>query len=184
MLGPSGIGVLWGSEKSLLSLDNYTVGGETVMDTTYHEPKWEGLPHRYEAGLQHYAGIIGLGEATRYLSKIGLKSIAAHETSLNKSLHEELTSINGISFIGPKDPVLRGGITSFNIAGLQHHDVATMLSASNDIMIRSGAHCVHSWFNKHDLPGSARASLYLYNDSSEVERFVSAVKDLTLLRKK
>ena len=159
-------------------------GGETVQDTTYKDATWEDLPYKFEAGLQHYAGIIGLGAATQYLSKIGLRNIERHEASLNKAVDEGLRGIEGVSFIGPEDPVKRGGITSFNIEGLSPHDIASMLSASKDIMIRSGAHCVHSWFNKHRSQGSARASLYLYNTEEEVASFIKEMREVAKLVKR
>lgn len=183
MLGPTGIGVLYGQEKELDTLSLYNVGGETAEDTWYDRAKWEGLPYKFEAGLQHYSGILGLGTATEYLKKIGLSAIEKHELSLNKQVYEGLVDIKGTSFIGPQDPKKRGGITSFNIKGLSPHDIATMISASQDVMIRSGAHCVHSWFNKHNLTGSARASLYLYNTEEEVASFINAVKDVAKLGK-
>ncbi|MBD3209064.1 cysteine desulfurase [Candidatus Woesearchaeota archaeon] len=184
MLGPSGIGMLYGSEASLSHLNHYTVGGETIQDTTYYEATWEELPHRFEAGLQHYAGIIGLGAAASYLKKIGLKNIEKHEITLNKQLDEGIRSMPGATIIGPHDATQRGGITSFNLAGMEAHDVATMLSASKDIMIRSGAHCAHSWFNKHKLQGSARASLYLYNTEEEVATCVAELKEVAKLGKR
>ncbi|MBN1275363.1 cysteine desulfurase [Candidatus Woesearchaeota archaeon] len=184
MLGPSGIGVLYGQEKSLQALDVNNVGGETVQDATYERATWEGLPHRFEAGLQHYAGILGLGTAVEYLQRAGLKHVYHHEQLLNQSLHDGLRELPGVSFIGPEDARLRGGITSFNIGGLSGHDVASMLSASKDIMIRSGAHCVHAWFNKHGINGSARASLYLYNTEEEVSSFVEEVKGVARLGKR
>lgn len=184
MLGPSGIGVLYGSEKELLSLELDNVGGETVTDTTFEKPEWEGLPHRFEAGLQHYAGIIGLGAAVKYLSKIGLSKVHKHETRLNGIISEGVLAIAGSSIIGPKDPLKRGGITSFTIAGLSPHDIASLLDASSDIMIRSGAHCCHGWFNKHSSAGSARASLYLYNTEDEAVGFCQELKSIASLAKK
>lgn len=178
MLGPSGIGVLYGKEAELLSLELDNVGGETVTDTTFESATWEGLPHRFEAGLQHYAGIIGLGAAVKYLEKAGLKNIERYEQRINALVTQGVQAVPGSSIIGPKEASLRGGITSFNLKGLGPHDVAGILDASSGIMIRSGAHCVHSWFNKHQMQGSARASLYLYNTEQEAERFAQALKDV------
>ena len=183
MLGPTGIGVLYGPEKELLNLDFDNVGGETVTDTTFETPEWEGLPYRFEAGLQHYAGIIGLGAAAKYLSKIGLSKIEKHEQAINKIVSEGVTAIKGASIIGPGNAALRGGITSFNVKGLSPHDIASLLDASANIMIRSGAHCCHSWFNKHNSVGSARASLYFYNTEEEAQKFSSELKSVARLGK-
>ncbi len=177
MMGPTGIGVLYGKEEELKRLSSDNVGGETVYDSTFKDAKWEDIPHKFEAGLQHYAGIIGLGEAINYVRKIGLKNIHKHEVMLNERLTAGLEKIEGFSLIGPRDAKQRGGICSFNIEGVNPHDLAEMINASSNISIRSGAHCVHSWFNKHNLNGSARASLYAYNTTQEVDRFISAVKE-------
>ncbi|MFP4524570.1 MAG: aminotransferase class V-fold PLP-dependent enzyme [Candidatus Woesearchaeota archaeon] len=183
MLGPSGTGVLYGPEEELLSLDVNDVGGETVEDATYQDATWEGLPHRFEAGLQHYAGIIGLGEASSYLKRVGLGDVERHERGLNEAMTEGLDGMEGVDIIGPEDPGKRGGIASFTVEGMSSHDVAMMLSGARDVMIRSGTHCVHSWFDKHGLQGTARASAYLYNSLSDVQVFLDEVKEALRLRR-
>ena len=181
MLGPTGTGVLYGKKNLLEKMEQFIVGGETVTDSTYNDYKMEELPMRFEAGLQDYAGIIGLGEACRYLKKIGLKKIAEHEIKLNKIITESLAGNAKISIIGPKDAEKRGGIFSFNINGMDSHNVSKILESSKNIMTRSGAHCVHSWFNKHSMKGSVRASLYLYNTEEEAQIFVEEVKKISKL---
>lgn len=173
MLGPSGTGILYGKYHLLEQLSPFMVGGDTVIDTTYTSATMEKPPERFEAGLQDYAGIIGLAEAARYLSAVGLKNIAAHEVELNKRITEGTKNVAGLKIIGPVDPALRSGIFSFNIAGMDPHDIAMLLDRSANIAIRSGAHCVHSWFNAHGIKGSARASMYLYNTPAECDMFVS-----------
>ncbi len=180
MMGPSGTGVLYGREDLLDKLPPFLAGGETVFDTTYETAKFEKPPHRFEAGLQDYAGIVGLGEAVRYLSRLGPGSISAHELAMNRKISDELLPEKSVSLVGPKDPRLRGSIFSFNIGNLSSHDVATMLDASRNIAVRSGAHCVHSWFNAHDMKGCVRASFYAYNTTEEAEVFAGAVR--TILR--
>jgi cysteine desulfurase/selenocysteine lyase len=181
MLGPSGIGVLTGTAESLELLEQDNVGGETVIDATFQDATWEPLPNKFEAGLQHYAGIVGLGEACRYLDRVGLDNVHKHEVVLNKSITEGLSGIKGVSFIGPNDPSLRGGVTSFTIAGLQTHDVAMMLDASRRVMVRSGALCVHAWFNRKGLPGVVRSSAYLYNTSGDAQALVDGVGEIARL---
>ena len=183
MLGPSGTGLFYGKAALLESLPHYIAGGGTVMDTTYEGFKPEKVPERFEAGLQDYAGIIGLGAALQYLSKIGLPEVEKHEKELNKIITDGIREIKGISIIGPANPELRGGIISFNITGMDSHEIAMLLDRSTNIAIRSGAHCVHSWFNAHGLKGSARASLYLYNTKEECRIFVEQLKKIASLAK-
>jgi len=178
MLGPSGIGVLYGKEHLLKGLNQFIVGGETVKDSTYEEYEIEDLPMKFEAGLQDYAGIIGMGEACRYLEKVGLKNIEEHEIKLNSIITKELGDYEKIQIIGPKDSKKRSGIFSFNIKGVDPHNISKILDVSKNIMTRSGAHCVHSWFNKHNLQGSVRASMYFYNTEEEVRVFAEEVKKL------
>lgn len=181
MLGPTGTGVLYGRAELLEKMDQFLVGGETVIDSTYNDYKIEKIPMRFEAGLQDYAGIIALREACKYLKKIGLKKITQHEIKLNKIITDSLVDNEKITIIGPKDPEKRNGIFSFNIKGMDIHHVSKMLDASKNILTRSGAHCVHSWFNKHNMKGSVRASLYLYNTEEEVDKFVEEVKKIISL---
>jgi cysteine desulfurase/selenocysteine lyase len=161
MLGPTGTGVLYIKKELIEDLKPFILGGGTVYDATYSNYKLEGPPQRFEAGLQNYAGIIGLGEAAKYLMRIGLNEIEKHEIELTKLINKE-----GLQQIGYKSDT---GIFSFTIPNLDVHEIATLLSESKNIMIRSGAHCMHSWFNKHGLKGSARISFYLYNTKEEVE---------------
>jgi len=177
MLGPSGIGVLYGKKDRLEELEPFLVGGETVKESTFTKRTWEDLPFRFEAGLQNYAGIIGLAEATKYLKKVGMKNIEKHEIKLTKQLTEGLNDIGEVEIIGP-DARHRGGITNFNLLNQDPHQVAMLMDSSNKVMLRSGAHCVHSWFEKHRMEGSVRASLYLYNTEEEVEKFLNALADV------
>jgi len=181
MCGPTGTGVLYGKKELLEKMSQFIVGGETVVDSTYDSYKMEELPMKFEAGLQNYAGIIGLGEAARYLRKVGLGKIGKHETKLNKLMTELLADEEKVEIIGPKDAEKRGGIFSFNIKGMDPHHVSRILSTGSSIMTRSGAHCVHSWFNKKKIKGSVRASLYFYNTEEEVKKFVEEIKKIVQL---
>lgn len=179
MLGPSGIGVLYGKFNLLEDLNQFIVGGETVKNSTIDNFEIEDIPERFEGGLQDYAGIIGLAEAVRYLQKIGMKNIEKHEQELNQYISGEFQKI-GISILGDPDPRKRSGIISFNLNGIQHHEVAGILNESN-IMIRSGMHCVHSWFNAHNIDGSARVSLYFYNTREECDTIIEEIKKIKKL---
>ncbi|HIH39462.1 TPA: cysteine desulfurase [Candidatus Woesearchaeota archaeon] len=184
MCGPSGIGVLYGKKQLLEKLDQFLVGGETVQDSTYDSYIPEKIPNKFEAGLQDYAGIIGLGEACRYLRKIGMNNISRHEIKLNalltNLLNDEIDT-GKIKILGPKDTKQRGGIFSFIIEGIDIHHVSRILDSSKKIMTRSGAHCVHSWFNARNLNGSVRASLYFYNTEDEVRKFAEEIQKIIKL---
>jgi cysteine desulfurase/selenocysteine lyase len=180
MLGPSGTGVLYGKLHLLEELEPFVVGGDTVVDSTYTDYEAEEVPARFEAGLQNYAGILGLAEAVRYLTKVGVRNIAAHVQSLNRLISGRFADL-GVEILGNTDLAKRSSIVSFNIQGLDPHMVAGILDASANIMIRSGMHCVHSWFNAHGLGGSARISLYLYNSHEECEVLVEEMEKICAL---
>ena len=173
MLGPTGMGVFYGKEKLLEKLEPFLVGGDTVEYTTYESYKMLPLPEKFEAGLQNYAGIIGFGEAVKYLSQFDFKEIEKHEFELNKYLTEEISKFPQIKIIGPKDASLRSGIINFYIEGKDMHQFALMLDNMANISIRSGQHCVHSWFQKNKIQNTARVSIYLYNTTEEARIFIN-----------
>ena len=173
MLGPTGTGVLYGKYKLLEKIDPFIVGGDTVLYSTYEDYKFLPAPEKFEAGLQDYAGIIGLGEAVKYLTQFDFKEIEEHEFILNDYLTKELQKIPQIKIIGPADPRERSGIVNFYIEGTDMHKFSIMLNEMANISIRSGRHCVHSWFEKNKIFNSARVSLYLYNTKEEVEIFIT-----------
>lgn len=181
MLGPSGIGMLYAKSDILDKLNTFLVGGDTVSDTTYTTAEFEKPPEKFEAGLQNYAGIIGFSEAVNYLKRVGVKNIEAHEHKLNKKVTEGLLDLGNIEIFGPEDPSQRSGIVSFQMKNRDSHEIALMLDSSANIMIRSGAHCVHSWFNAHNLEGSARASLYLYNTEEECDKLIHEITKISKL---
>jgi len=176
MLGPSGMGLLYGKKELLEKLSPFMVGGETVTDTTYTNRTWEALPMKFEAGLQNYAGIIGFAAAAKYLDKIGRNKIAKHEIKLNKIITNGMDRMGDVKILGPANPEKRGGIISFNVLKKDPHQIALLMDNYAGIMMRSGAHCCHSYFNKHNSPGTARASLYLYNTEDEAEKFLETLK--------
>lgn len=179
MLGPSGIGILYGKMKLLEELNQFIVGGETVTNTSYTSFAPEEIPERFEAGLQDYGGIVGFAEALNYLKRVGLDGIERHEQMLNMRLTEGLVKL-GVKILGPSDAGLRGGIVGFNVGKMNPHDVSLMLD-SFGIATRSGMHCAHSWFNGQGLKGSTRASLYLYNTEDEVDFMLGKMKEIAKL---
>jgi cysteine desulfurase/selenocysteine lyase len=178
MLGPSGMGVLYGKYALLENLNPFLVGGDTVASSTYTNCAFLPPPEKFEAGLQDYAGIFGVGAAIRYLQSIGFDAIQKQESLLNQYISEELKGIAGLKLIGPADPRLRGGVVTFYIDGIDSHRIALMLDQMANIMVRSGQHCVHSWFHARRISGSVRASLYFYNTLEEAECFVANLKKI------
>jgi cysteine desulfurase / selenocysteine lyase len=181
MLGPSGMGALYTKYSLLEQLTPFMVGGSTVEYTTYTDHKFLRPPEKFEAGLQDYAGIIGFGEAVKYLQAIGLEAVARHELELNTFLTSELIKIPRLKIIGPADPTLRGGILTFTVEGVDPHQIAMMADEMAGIMIRSGQHCVHSWFNAKKIHSAARASLYFYNTMDECHTFAETLKKIISL---
>ncbi|MHA1961469.1 MAG: aminotransferase class V-fold PLP-dependent enzyme [Candidatus Thorarchaeota archaeon] len=181
MLGPTGTGVLYVKEEHYDVLEPFMVGGDTVDWSTYEDHKFLEPPERYEAGLQNYAGELGLAAAAKYLKKVGLDKIERHERRLNRIVNEGLCEIEGMSLVGVLDPDQRGGITSFNLEKVDCHDVAMIMNRNYRVMVRSGQHCVHSWFAANDIEGSVRASLYLYSTEEDATIFVKAAEEIAKL---
>jgi cysteine desulfurase/selenocysteine lyase len=178
MLGPSGMGVIFGKHHLLEEISPFLVGGDTVSDTTYEGAKFLPPPEKFEAGLQNYAGIIGSGAAVDYLKNIGFSNIEKHEIKINRIITDGIKNIPGLKIIGPQDPGQRSGIISFTVEftkGGDAHDIAIVLDETENIAVRSGAFCVHSWFNCRKCEAAVRASVYLYNTEEEAMKFVDAL---------
>jgi cysteine desulfurase/selenocysteine lyase len=178
MCGPTGMGVLYGKSHLLNDLSPFIVGGDTIFETTYRTSKFLDPPNRFEGGLQNYAGILGSGAAVEYLSNIGMKNIQEHETKLNTIMTSKLEKISNVHIIGPKEPEKRAGIVGFWVDDMDAHDLAMIMDEVANIMLRSGMHCVHSWFNARGINGSIRASAYLYNTEEEVKIFGETLEEV------
>ena len=176
--GPSGMGALYGKYDELKNLIPTYVGGSTVVNTTYDGYELLPPPSCFEAGLQDYAGAIGAGTAAEYIMGIGRNNIQEHETKLNTILSNKLENLEGVSIVGPEDVSHRGGITSFTLDNWDTTEIAMHLDETYNIAVRSGMHCVHSWFNSRNIEGTARASVYLYNNETDVRKFTDAVEDM------
>jgi cysteine desulfurase/selenocysteine lyase len=178
MCGPTGIGCLYGKYDLLKELQPFIIGGETIRDADLKSHVLEEVPQRFEGGIQHYAGAIGLGAAVDYLSSIGMKNIENYEKETAKLLIEGLLTVPKIDLIGPKDYKKKGALAAFNIKGMEPHDVAIMLDEQN-IFVRSGMHCaypIHKFL--HENKGSARASLYFYNTKEEIKTFIEKLNNI------
>jgi cysteine desulfurase/selenocysteine lyase len=178
ILGPSGTGVLYAKYHLLEEMEPFLVGGDTVAGSSYTSCEFLPPPEKFEAGLQDYAGIIGLEAAVRYLQGIGFDAIRKQELALNQAITAEIKDLPGLCLIGPEDAALRGSIISFYFDGIDSHHVALMLDQMAGILVRSGQHCVHSWFTAHHIQGSVRASVYFYNTQEEADLFVSSLKKI------
>jgi cysteine desulfurase/selenocysteine lyase len=176
MLGPS-IGCIY--IKKDVPVRPFMVGGGTVLDVRDGNPQYLKPPQMFEAGLQDYAGAIGLGAAVEYIKKTGLKEIERHETDINKAMTEGIKDVRNATILGGP-PEERGGVLSFNIKGIDSREAAIMLD-SYDVLVRGGYHCCHHWFNSHGIAGSVRASAYLYNNEQDAENFADAVRKIAAL---
>ena len=178
MLAPTGVGFMYGKEERLKELRPLIYGGGIVGLTTYDSVKISPAPEKFEAGLENYSGIIGASAALDYLSKVGMDDITEHEHYLQRLIQNDVEDIKGLHIIGPDDPDKRGGLFSFNVDGLNSHDIAMMMDNMGGIMIRSGMHCAHPFLVSRDIDGTARASVYLYNDDKDIERFTDALRKI------
>jgi len=173
MLGPSGLGGLWARTELLENMRTIQSGGQTVTTATYESFEWAKAPSKFEGGLGHFAGMMATSAAVDYLTELNMDDVHAHEQSLNRIMSEGVKNIPGVSIIGPEDPSKRGGICSLLLDDkLPSHDIALLLDEVAGVMVRSGQHCVHSWFNDKGYNGSLRASAYFYNTEEDARRFV------------
>ena len=178
MLGPSGMGGLWGRTELLENMRSIQSGGQTVTSSTYESFKWAKPPSKFEGGLGHFAGMMATGAAIDYLTQLNMDEVHAHEQTLNKIISEGVKDISGVSIIGPEDASKRGGICSLLLDDkLPSHDIALLLDEVAGVMVRSGQHCVHSWFNDKGYNGSLRASAYFYNTEEDARRFVDTFSE-------
>ncbi len=180
MLGPTGVGVLYARKELLDNLEPLSIGGGTIADVGLDYYTLSESPMRFEAGTPAIAEAIGLGAAVDYLKEVQLENIEVHERTLVKRMYQGLADIPSVEVYGPKKVEQRTGIVSFNVGDLNPHDVALALDVSADIMVRSGHHCCIP-LNKELLKrpeGTVRASLYLYNTETEVEKLISTVDEI------
>ena len=172
MCGPSGMGGLWGRYELLESLRSIQSGGQTVETSYYDSLKWAAPPSKFEGGLGNFAGMIASGKAIQYLSKLDMNAVHEHEIKLNNIITNKIKHLDAIEIIGPENANQRGGICSILMGDLPSHDIAILLDEAAGVMVRSGQHCVHSWFNARGYDnGSLRASAYFYNTEEDANLF-------------
>lgn len=171
---PMGIGVLYGRMELLEKLPPFNFGGDMIKSVTLENAEWNTVPERFEAGTQNIEGAIALGEAIKYLEKIGIDKIGKYEKDLVDYTAKELSKIKRIKIYLPKNHT---GILSFNIEGLHSHDVASMLDDFN-ICIRAGHHCNMPLMKRFGISGTARASFALYNTKEDADKLIKAIKEI------
>jgi len=174
MLGPMGIGVLYGKSQLLKKMPPYQYGGEMINFVEKFDSTWTDIPWKFEAGTQNVAGAIGLGKAIDYLSDIGMDNIMEYEQSLVSYVLPKLLEIDGLTVYGPQDPNIHNGVISFNLKGLHPHDLATALDMEG-VAVRAGHHCAQPLMSYLGLVATARASFYIYNNRSDADKLVSAI---------
>lgn len=173
MLGPSGIGVLWGRYELLAGMEPFNLGGEMIRSVTIEGTTWNELPHKFEAGTPPIAQAYGLGQAIDYLNAIGLERIEAHENDLTTYAMEQLAASEGVSILGPPAE-RRGGIISFTVDCAHPHDVAQILD-THGVAVRAGHHCTQPAMDHFGIVATTRASFYLYNTRADVDRLVDGL---------
>lgn len=174
MLGPTGIGVLYGKEEVLNLMKPVEFGGEMIDFVYEQEATWKELPWKFEAGTPNISGAIALGAAIDYLTEVGLEHIHQHEQELIAYLLPRLQEIEGVTVYGPKAPEKHAGVLAFNIDGLHPHDVATALDYEG-VAVRAGHHCAQPLINHLGLSSAVRASLYLYNTKEDCDKLIEAI---------
>ena len=181
MLGPMGVGVLFGKRELLEAMDPFLGGGDMIREVYIdRESKWNDLPWKFEAGTPNVGGVIALGAAIDYLDAIGVAAIHRHEQALTQHALDRLKRMKGITLYGTPDAKGRCGVVSFNIDGVHPHDAGSLL-AREDVAVRVGHHCNMPLMKRLGLWGTTRASFYLYNTIEEVDRLLIAIPKIQKL---
>lgn len=174
VVGPTGIGVLWGRRTLLEQLPPFLGGGEMIATVTMDRSTYAGIPHRFEAGTPPIVEAVGLGAAVDYLRELGLDKVRAHEEAITGYALEGLATVPGVTVLGPTDAALRGGAISFELDGVHPHDVAQVLD-SRGVAVRAGHHCAKPAHQRFGVQASTRMSSYLYTTPAEIDAFIEAL---------
>jgi len=174
MLGPTGIGVLYGRKSVLEETEPFEAGGDMIREVHTSGATWNDLPYKFEAGTQNSAGAVGLGAAIDYLSAIRMERIREHEEAVTAYALEQMSKVPGITVYGPLDARERGGVVSFNMGDIHPHDMASILDEEG-VAIRSGHHCAQPLMELLDVPAMSRASFYIYNSFDDVDALMQAL---------
>ena len=175
MLGPTGIGILYGTAEVLEATEPLLGGGEMIREVHLGRASWNDVPYKFEGGTPNIAGVIGLGAAVDYLTKLGMEAVRAHEMEVTQYALDEIRRIKGVTIYGPKDVKRKAGVLAFTIGNAHPHDIASILDVDG-ICIRSGHHCAQPLMERYDLPATARASFYVYNDLDDVDALMAGIR--------
>ena len=179
MLGPTGVGALWGREEILSELEPICAGGGTVESATAQQYTLRSIPDRLEGGLGHYAGICGTEAALDLLAEYDMRDLAEQEVRVNRIMSDGIKHHSGVGIIGPEDAAQRGGICSILLENLDVQNVGILMDEVGSVFVRSGLHCVNQWFDAHGIvQGSLRASAYAYNTEEEARCFVDTFNEI------
>ena len=173
MFGPTGVGVLYGREALLENMPPYQGGGDMILEVSFEATTYNELPYKFEAGTPNISGVIGLGAAVDYLTAIGMDKIAAHEAELLDYMMTELGKVEDLRLIGTAER--KASVQSFMLGDIHPHDLGTILDHQG-IAVRTGHHCAMPVMQFFDVPGTARASLGLYNNTDDVDRLVVGIE--------
>ncbi len=174
MLGPTGIGVLWGKHELLERMPPFNFGGDMIREVHEKNTVFAELPHKFEAGTPYIAGAIGLGAAVDYLTALGMDNVRKHEKEITGYALKELKKIPGLTIYGPTNLEERGGVVAFRIEGIHPHDIAQLLDEDN-ICIRVGFHCAQPLHEYMDIGATARASFYVYTTKVDIDALVKGL---------
>ena len=177
MLGPSGIGVLYGKRDILQGMPPFLTGGDMIRRVTFEGAEWNELPWKFEAGTPAIVEVIGLGAAVDYLNKLGMHEVRKHEIELTTYAFDQLSQVEGICIYGPHNPTARGGAVAFTLGDIHPHDLASLLDREG-IAIRAGHHCAMPLHEKMGLSATARASFYVYTRLSDIDRLAEALDQI------
>ena len=174
MLGPMGSGILVGRRDLLEAMPPYQTGGDMIEFVGDERTTWNVLPHKFEAGTPNVGDAVGLAAACDYLAAVGMDTVRAHERAVTALASEKLGKVSGVTILGPA-PEARSGVVSFTVDGIHPHDLATILD-EDGVCIRAGHHCAQPLMRRLDVPATARASFYVYNDEADVDALVAGVE--------
>jgi cysteine desulfurase/selenocysteine lyase len=174
MVGPTGVGVLYGKRNLLEAMPPWQGGGDMIREVTLQGSLWNSVPYKFEAGTPAIAEVIGLGAAVDYLSAVGMEWVDAHDRALVGYLYERLAEVEGVQILGP-EAAQRSGLVSFTFGEVHPHDLSAILDRSG-VAIRAGHHCAQPLHDKLDILASARASVYLYNSADEVDALIAGLE--------
>jgi cysteine desulfurase / selenocysteine lyase len=175
MLGPNGVGVLWGRRELLEEMPPFLGGGDMIKVVELERSTWNDLPWKFEAGTSAIADGVGLGTAADYLTELGMAAVREHERGLTAYALERLAEVPGLRMFGPQDTVERGGVVSFEIEGLHPHDIAEICNRDG-VCIRAGHHCAQPLMRRLGVPATARASFQVYNSKDDVDRLAESLE--------